>query len=121
VREARRDAFHEAHLVGAAELFAAGQTTEAQAAFLAAVRVRPESLGDATTMRRFARLLQPTGQQHQTDAARRWVEVTRTLWAAVGATLATPGLEPEIARRRWAARAAVLRTGARLLRKRLGA
>jgi hypothetical protein len=85
------------------------------------VRARPESLGDAATMRRFARLLQPTGRQHQTDAARRWVDVTRILWGAVEATLATPALEPDIARRRWAARAAVLRTGARLLRKRLGA
>jgi glycosyltransferase involved in cell wall biosynthesis len=121
LRTVRNDAFHEAHLVGAAELFAAGQTAEAHAAFLAAVRARPESLGDAATMRRFARLLQPTGRQHQTDAARRWVDVTRILWGAVEATLATPALEPDIARRRWAARAAVLRTGARLLRKRLGA
>lgn len=120
LRAARSDAFHEAHLVGAAELFAAGQTAEAQAAFLAAVRAQPECLGDVVTMRHFARLLQPTGRQHQTDAARRWMDVTRTLWAAVEATLATPALEPDIARRRWAARAAVLRTGARLLRKRLG-
>jgi len=120
LRDTRSDAFHEAHLVGAAELFAAGQTAEAQAAFLAAVRARPESLDDAATMRRFARLLQPTGRQHQTEAARRWMDVTRTLWGAVAATLATPGLEPEIARRGWAARAAVMRTGARLLRKRLG-
>jgi hypothetical protein len=121
LRAARSDAFHEAHLVGAAELFATAQTAEAQQAFLAAVRARPASLGDAATMRRFARLLQPTGRQHQIDAARRWVEVTRTLWSAVEATLAAPALEPDIARRRWAARAAVLRTSARLLRKRLGA
>jgi GT2 family glycosyltransferase len=118
LRAARHDAFHEAHLVGAAELFAAGQSAEARAAFLAAVRARPESLGDGATMRRFARLLQPTGRQHQSDAARRWLDVTRTLWGAVAATLATPGIEPEIARQGWAARAAVLRTGARLLRKR---
>ncbi len=118
---ARNDAFHEAHLVGAAELFAAGQVVEAEGAFLAAVRARPQSLSDAGTMRRFARLLQPTGHQHQIDAARRWMNVTRTLWTAVEATLATPSLEPAIAGRRWAARAAVLRTGARLLRKRFRA
>jgi Glycosyl transferase family 2 len=120
LRAARSDAFHEAHLVGAAELFAAGEPAGGRAAFLAAVRARPESLGDAATMRRFVRLLQPTGRQHQQDAVRRWTHVTRTLWGAVEATLATAALEPEIARRRWAARGAVLRTGARLLRKRLG-
>jgi hypothetical protein len=120
LRDARSDAFHEAHLVGAAELFAAGEAAQARTAFVAAVRERPESLGDAATMRRFANLLQPTGHQHQQDAVRRWAQVTRTLWDAVEATLATPALEPDIARRRWAARGAVLRTGARLLRKRLG-
>src|SRR5262249_30735035 len=116
----RAEAFHEAHLVGAGELFAAGQPAEAQAAFLAAVRARPESLRDARTMRRFVRLLQPTGWQHQVVATGGWREVMRTLWGAVEATLATPGLEAEIAGQRWAARRAVLRTGARLLRKRLG-
>jgi hypothetical protein len=121
LRDARDDAFHEAHLVGAAELFAAGQTADAEAAFLAAVRIRPASLGDAVTMRRFARLLQPTGRQHQADAARRWSDVTRTLWQAVESTLAAPDLEPEIARRRWAGRAAVLRTSLRLLQRRLRA
>jgi glycosyltransferase involved in cell wall biosynthesis len=121
LRAARADAFHEAHLVGAAELFAAGQTADAQAAFLAAARARPETLADVATMRHFARLLQPTGRQHQTDAARHWMEVTRTLWTAVEAALAADALEPGMAPRRWAARAAVLRTGARLLRKRLGA
>jgi glycosyltransferase involved in cell wall biosynthesis len=120
LRAARLDAFHEAHLVGAAELFTAGEETQAQAAFLAAVRARPDSLGDAATMRRFARLLQPTGRQHQREAAQRWMDITRTLWSAVEATLATPALEPELARRRWAARGAVLLTGARLLRKRFG-
>jgi GT2 family glycosyltransferase len=120
IRALQDDAFHEAHLVGAAELFAAGQQAEAQAAFLAAVRVRPESLRDPRTMRRFARLLQPTGWQHQAIAASGWRDVMRTLWGAVEATLATPGLEEEIAGQRWAARGAVLRTGARLLRKRLG-
>lgn len=120
LRPARPEAFHEAHLAGAAELFAAGEVTEARAAFLAAVRARPASLGDAATMRRFARLLQPTGRQHQREAARQWMNVTRTLWGVVEATLATPALEPELARRRWAARSAVLRTSARLLRKRFG-
>jgi glycosyltransferase involved in cell wall biosynthesis len=120
VRAVRAEAFHEAYLVGAAELFAAGQRCEAQAAFLAAVRARPESLRDPLTMRRFVRLLQPTGWQHQTAVVDGWREVMRTLWGAVEATLATPGLEPEIAGQRWAARRAVLRTGARLLRKRLG-
>ncbi len=119
-RAVRAAAFHEAHLVGAAELFAAGRQAAAQAAFLAAIRVRPESLRDPRTMRRFARLLQPTGWQHQTVAAGGWRDVMRTLWGAVEATLATPGLEEEIAGQRWAARGAVLRTGARLLRKRLG-
>jgi hypothetical protein len=120
LRATRGEAFHEAHLVGAAELFAAGEVAEARAAFLAAVRARPDSLADVATMRRFARLLQPTGRQHQREAARRWMHVSRTLWGAVAATLATPGIEPELARRRWAARGAVLRTSARLLRKRFG-
>src|SRR5262249_42769461 len=77
-------------------------------------------LGDPRTMRRFARLLQPTGWQHQAAVVGGWREVMRTLWGAVETTLATPGVEPEIADQRWAARGAVLRTGARLLRKRLG-
>ncbi len=118
LQAARADAFHEAHLVGAAELFAAGETAAAEAAFLAAVRARPASIADHATMRRFARLLQPTGSQHQVDAARRWADATHTLWRAVEAILATPDLEPEIARRRWPARLAVLRTGGRLLWKR---
>jgi len=120
VRGVRADAYHEAHLAGAAELFAAGQRAEAQAAFLAAVRARPQSLRDPLTMRRFARMLQPTGWQHQAAVTSGWREVMRTLWDAVEGTLATPGLEAEIAGQRWAARGAVLRTGARLLRKRIG-
>ena len=120
VRAVRADAYHEAHLAGAAELFAASQRAEAQAAFVAAVRARPQSLRDPRTMRRFARLLQPTGWQHQAAVTSGWREVMRTLWDAVEGTLATPGLEAEIAGQRWAARGAVLRTGARLLRKRIG-
>jgi GT2 family glycosyltransferase len=121
LRTARAEAFHEAHLVGAAELFATGQTAEAEAAFVAAVRERPASLTDDATMRRFARLLQPAGRQHRADAARRWADVTRTLWRAVAAALAAPDLASALARQHWAARAAVLRTSARLLRTRLGA
>jgi len=120
LREARADAFFEAHLVGAAELFATGRTFEGDAAFQAAVRIRPDRVADAETMRRFARLLQPTGAQHQAVAARRWADVTRTLWRAVEATVAAPDADPEAVRLRWPARLAVLRTGVRLLRKRLG-
>ena len=121
LRDARADALFEAHLVGAAELFAIGRIAEAEAAFGAAMRIRPDRLADVGTMRRFARLLQPTGAQHQAVAARRWSDVTRTLWRAVEATVAAPEADPAMVRRRWAARVAVLRTGARLLRKRLEA
>ena len=120
LRAARSDAFHEAYLLGAAELLAAGETAAAEAAFAAAVRLRPGSLRDPATLRRLALLLQPAGHQHQIDAAQQWLQVTRTIWRMVGATLAAPDLEPEIAGGRWAARAAVLRLGGRLLRKRLG-
>jgi hypothetical protein len=120
LREVRADALFEAHLVGAAELFATGHAPEGEAAFRAAMRIHPDRIADVDTMRRFARLLQPTGAQHQADAARRWADVTRALWRAVDATVAAPDAAPEAARRRWPARLAVLRTGARLLRKRLG-
>ena len=36
------------------------------------MRIHPDRIADPRTMRRFARLLQPTGAQHQTIAARRW-------------------------------------------------
>ena len=117
---ARADAVFEAHLVGAAELFATGQTPEADAAFRAAMRIHPDRIADVGTMRRFARLLQPTGAQHQAIAARRWRDVTRTLWRAVEGAVTAPDADPEVVRRRWPARRAVLRTGLRLLRKRFG-
>ncbi len=120
LRDARPDALFEAHLTGAAELFAAGEPAAAETAFRAAMRMRPDRLTDPVTLRRFARLLQPTGAQHQATAVRRWAGVTRTLWRAVAATVTAPDAQPAPARRRWAARVAVLRTGARLLRKRLG-
>ena len=121
LREARADAYFEAHLTGAAELFVAGEPVAAEAAFRAAMRERPERVADTVTLRRFARLLQPTGAQHQATAVARWAEVTRTLWRAVDAVVGAADADPALLRRRAAARLAVLRTGARLLRKRLGA
>lgn len=116
LRAVETEAWFEAHLAGAAELFAAGQEAAGAAAFRAAMRLRPERVTDPATLRRFARLLQPTGRQHQIEAARQWAAVTRTLWRAVDAAM----VEPALRARRWAARAAVARTGARLARKRLG-
>ena len=92
LRARRRDAFHEAHLVGAAELFAAGQTAEAEAAFLAAVRVRPESLGDAA---HDAPLRAPAAADRARSTRRSLRGAGATSRArcggAVEATLATPG------------------------------
>ena len=65
---------------------------EAEPPSCAAVRARPESLGDAATMRRFARLLQPTGRAAPGGSPRgAGRDVTRTLWGAVEATLADAG------------------------------
>jgi len=112
-------AFQAAYLRGAAECYRAGLAADADRAFHAAAKARPEFLGEAASLRRFCRDLMPTGAQRQDIVVLHWREATGTLRSAVRTLFRRPGLESEVAAFRGRARWAALRVTARLARKRL--
>jgi GT2 family glycosyltransferase len=114
----RGEVFQRAYLRATAELLDAGLPADAQRAFVEAVRARPGVLAEPGVYRSLARLLMPTGRQSQAHAAREWLAVTRTLGSLVEHAVREAEMSTRL---RWAARWNVLRTGARLLRKRVGA
>jgi len=114
---ARAEVFQRAYLRATVELLDAGLPEDARAAFAEAVRARPALLAEPRAFRSLARALMPTGRQSQAHAAREWRAVTRTLGSLV--EHAVREIAPP-SRLRWTARWNVLRTGARLLRKRVG-
>ena len=112
-------AFQAAYLRGAAECYRAGLAADADRAFHAAAKARPEFLGEAASLRRFCGDLMPTGAQRQDIVVLHWREATGTLRSAVRTLFRRPGLESEVAAFRGRARWAALRVTARLARKRL--
>jgi len=114
----RAEVFQRAYLRATVEMLDAGLPADAQRAFVEAVRARPEVLAEPGVYRSLARLLMPTGRQSQAHAAREWLGVTRTLGSLVEHAVREADMPSRL---RWAARWNVLRTGARLLRKRVSA
>jgi len=121
VRAREREAYHHAHLRAALDYWRAGERRAAGEEFHAAVLARPEIVSDAKALLEVCRLLAPPGRPHLGAMVEAWRPLTRALRVLVGDLLRRPGLEPEIARRAWAARLAVLRVTARLARKRVQA
>src|SRR5206468_139761 len=80
-------AFQATYLRGAAECYRAGLAADADRAFHAAAKARPEFLGEAASLRRFCHDLMPTGAQRQDIVVLHWREATRTLLVAFGGML----------------------------------
>jgi glycosyltransferase involved in cell wall biosynthesis len=121
VRAREREAYRHAHLRAAIDYHRAGDRLRAAEEFHAAVLACPDLVADPKALLEVCRLLAPAGRPHQAAMVEAWRPLTRALRVLVGDLLRRPGLEPEIRRRAWAARLAVVRVTARLGRKRLKA
>jgi len=117
----RGEAYQNAYLAAACDWYRAGDDTHGAEAFHAAAAARPALLADARALKTVARWLLPGGRQNDALVLAEWPAVARVLRRMLRQLFATPGLEPEVARRRTAAWVAYGRLATRYARKRFAA
>lgn len=119
--DTRSLAYHSAYLVAACEHFRAGNRTDGNRCFRAAVELHPKLLTDPDSLRRFCRWLLPLGYQRTPVMVADWRRLSRVLRGALTDLFAASDLNSNIARLRWQARLASWRALAPLVRKRVTA
>ena len=119
VRALRPLAYQRVHLDAACAHYRAGRWSDAMACLRRAAEARPAFLAEPASIRLFCRWLLPPERRREATVAAERRRVMAVVRRALGELFATPGLDPEIRRRRWGAHVAVWRTNARLVWKRL--
>jgi hypothetical protein len=114
----RSRAYQTVYLAAAADFYRAGERVEGARALHAAAAADPTVLTDTRRLGEFLRRLLPMGYQTGTIMAAECGRLARILRRALADLFREPDLEPEIARLRWRAELAALRTILRFARRR---